>query len=350
MHARSVLWTDCFEGSLNDAFGSSSINREVANLDDVIASLYPVTHQAREAIRLGHNRTRCRFQISHEEEIGIQRKRQYATPESDDQLYLTFSEKPFDPLKGFVFGSDEDTCDILLSEGQGRDGISRRHFSIHFQWETRGLLLTDLSSTGTTVSSCFAGLVILEKKQIPILSGDHVQAGLARFRIAIPSENGRRAQYFESIEQFHRDCQNAVPHLNGLAVGPRDPKTFLDERKLGLLEELGRGLCGTVFKALDNRGRFYAVKIFNVSKARHAKNQDPEQVILQEISNTTRLKHVQRIFLILQYDSTESMNRSILFQSLRIVSSTLHSRPWLWNLCLLVHLSSIVTSVETMCC
>jgi len=65
--------------------------------------------------------------------------------EASMRLLLRDREKPFDPQAGFEFGSGVETeqVDIILHPVAGQAGISRRHFSINFNWETKALLTSN---------------------------------------------------------------------------------------------------------------------------------------------------------------------------------------------------------------
>ncbi|KAI9747976.1 MAG: hypothetical protein M1835_001925, partial [Candelina submexicana] len=74
---------------------------------------------------------------------------------NDAYLYITFDDphKPYDPVVvGWVFGSDEETCDVLLSTNIHK-GASRRHFSINFHLESKVLILKSLSRNGTKLTA-----------------------------------------------------------------------------------------------------------------------------------------------------------------------------------------------------
>ena len=67
-------------------------------------------------------------------------------PTRHSRLQLTFNPGP-KASRGFMIGTDENCCDIVLPKG----GISRRHCCLTFD-EKRRLILRDLSSNGTMVT------------------------------------------------------------------------------------------------------------------------------------------------------------------------------------------------------
>ena len=81
------------------------------DIDDTIAVLCPETNQARMVPRMQYNRDRC-IQ-SNPQLTALKRKRGNTSALSglsNAQIILTFSVKPFDPLEGFVFGSDDENA------------------------------------------------------------------------------------------------------------------------------------------------------------------------------------------------------------------------------------------------
>lgn len=54
---------------------------------------------------------------------------------------LYFNQQPKDITRGFVFGSDPRSCDVLLANTKGT-GISANHFSISIDWASRIPIIT----------------------------------------------------------------------------------------------------------------------------------------------------------------------------------------------------------------
>ncbi len=97
------------------------------------------------------NRDRCTF-TSESDGRAVEIPSREATPapgQSGSQIQLTFHKKPKNLEKGFVFGSDPKTCDVLL--GAWAAGFTRQHFRITFN--RRGeVILEDISREVTRVS------------------------------------------------------------------------------------------------------------------------------------------------------------------------------------------------------
>ena len=70
--------------------------------------------------------------------LGLRNRREDTPPVEIKVVKLCLSlrkrDNPFNPQKGFVFGSDSQNnqVDILLNNGAGIEGVSRMHFAINF--------------------------------------------------------------------------------------------------------------------------------------------------------------------------------------------------------------------------
>ena len=75
-------------------------------------------------------------------------------------LALSFNPGPKDLAKGFVFGSDPQTCDVLLARDK-TSGISGNHFSINVDWSSGNPVikcLTKDEGTGIHISSALGSI------------------------------------------------------------------------------------------------------------------------------------------------------------------------------------------------
>ena len=164
-------------------------------------------------------------------------------------------------------------CDILLSEHKTRDGISRVHFRIDFNWDTGCLILFDQSSHGTIVESVAMGRKELHKNSIPIFSNDIIQAGLIRFQVVIPSHEDCESAYDQNWQAYKRDVMASLPQLGSLDIQRNPLVTMKESGKLSLLMD-EEDPDTTVKKAVDDRGNFYAIKCQAGRKTRR-KADDP---------------------------------------------------------------------------
>ncbi|KAK2763719.1 hypothetical protein FQN54_009335 [Arachnomyces sp. PD_36] len=248
------------------------------------------------ALELTHNQSRVKAQTfpSKQRRPKRERKRRQRTPivaaATESQLVLSLSEKPIDPLLGFVFGSDEEKCDILLCDEPSKDGISRVHFRIDFNWESGALIIIDTSSHGTPLQSKVAGRhVLLQNRALPLFSGDTLQAGYVLFTVTIPDRGKYRQCFRKNWEEYYREYKEAIPRIGGLAIQQPEIKTYLDSAEICLVEEIGSGSCGTVHKAVDAAGNFYAVKTFNSRKS--PSENDQQKYFRREIETLHSIKH-----------------------------------------------------------
>lgn len=85
-----------------------------------------------------------------------------------------------------------------------------------------------------------------------------------RFHVDIPARGPYHGIYDKKWQELYEEYQAAIPSLNGLTIDQPKLRTFMDCRKLTVLEEIGRGLSAVVYKAIDSRGFLYAVKSFNL--------------------------------------------------------------------------------------
>ncbi|KAK2800134.1 hypothetical protein FQN50_008229 [Emmonsiellopsis sp. PD_5] len=241
---------------------------EFVDTTTTIATLTPCTDSAFAVLKLEHNKRRVvGTGPTLQPQPGSRRKRQRTpavTAATGEHLILSLLDehKPIDPLQGFVFGSDANRCDVLLTGNGSNDGISRVHFRIDYHGEPRALLITDESTRGTRIQSKAAGTsILLEKKTLPIVSGDQIQAGLALFTLSIPDRGNSKQIFHDNWMRYYEERQKALPYIGALSIQQPNAVTYLDVYKLSLLETLGSGSCGTVHKAIDGAGIYYAVKV-----------------------------------------------------------------------------------------
>jgi len=191
-------------------------------------------------------------------------------------IHLT--QKPYDPLDGWVFGSDEDCCDIQLSASK-RAGVSGRHFRIHFNWTSKRLLLTNLSQHHTMMKSFKLGreIVVQDSRMLPLHEWITVTAGAVCLNICIPERGEHQRAFDEALNAYHGDVRQAVPRLAGLGfnkevretplvvLGKRDRVQYIIEKE----GDVGSGAFGIVSKALDPvTGNLYAAKRFVPQRSR----------------------------------------------------------------------------------
>lgn len=208
------------------------------------------------------------------------------TPAS--RIHLTFTKKPKSLEKGFVFGSDPKTCDVLL--GAWAAGFTREHFRITFN--TRGdIILEDISQGVTSVSyngekpsgrNQFTWILFERYKNIRVTLNEEKKNKLV-FKVEQPENR----EFCEVEYKAHRDAyleerRNATPSLSRLGIESKEsvvsPKQPIHLQE----EELGRGSFGTVHKVVNvSTGDVYAGKTF------HGGNWKEEVEILRKISHVS---------------------------------------------------------------
>lgn len=157
-------------------------------------------------------------------------------------LALSFDPGPKDVSKGFVFGSDPETCDVLLANNE-HSGVRVNHFSISVDWETGNPLITCLASneggTGIRILTgslwvlylCNAWKVVDPELPITIQISDQMN-----FVVHNPGRKNREPAYSQKLQSYFEKCQETVPEMAHLRL--------YDPESTPLLVSRGRGLTG----------------------------------------------------------------------------------------------------------
>ena len=241
--------------------------------EDIILRLKPVTLEAFDVLRYKRNH------LFLEHENGSPLPNSPTTPQVSSGemtphiifpsgvVVLKYSQLPYDGQMGWRFGTfDRDECDVLLHHRSGGHGVSRFHFRIYFNWRSGCPILIDESRYGTKVISRLAGdEAVVKKTAIPLYHEDRVQAGHVAFELIIPAHAGRGVAW----QEYHNRFSSAIPLSQRESSLVPGVETFLPPGRLSLLADtLGKGFTGSVFKAIDGTGEFYAVKRFKESHYR----------------------------------------------------------------------------------
>ena len=217
-----------------------------------------------------------------------------------DLLRFTFSQKPRNVERGFVFGSNPKSCDIVIGSSKG--GISGSHFRITFDDQDR-LVLIDSSTHGTAVSyngqarkdkrksppnrTCnksqdksndFTWILFPEVKNKRVIIGENIEsfpnAPVIEFsmEIAEPKTEYCIKRHGELKNAFLDEMRTKIPfglnidsHLTTAGqTGSHSPKLGAKQRPIWIDgEEIGSGEFGTVYQAFDvSTGEVYAAKTF----------------------------------------------------------------------------------------
>lgn len=187
------------------------------------------------------------------------------------QLRLSFDLLPKDIQRGFVFGSNPASCDVLLERAGGP--VSRQHFCITFDDQER-VVLKDTSSSNTIVS--YDGHAATQQRHHftwILFPGYDIRvkiSGGLEFRIELPEHHSCRHEYSQRVRSYLEKSRNAIGPLDLLNIhslqstaAPTEPVSPRQHPIYIMGNELGRGNFGRVYKAKNvSTGEIYAAKLF----------------------------------------------------------------------------------------
>ncbi|MCJ1253264.1 hypothetical protein MMC24_001075 [Lignoscripta atroalba] len=275
---------------------------------NLIFTLKPISERAVHVFSLEHNSSRyvraalkqiaaCRG-VTPATNVGDSDEEDKTEAEDDveedfsSRLRFTFSQKPKDIKRGFVFGGSSSRCDVIL--GSPEDGISARHFKITLD-DLGRLILESTSSVRTTVSysgqaekqsrSKFKWILFpkfhLKVKIKAINRRGRPKLGDLEFSIHVATHVSCKEAYEKLRNSYIEEARNATEeyqrgdsvldlHLLDVhsqpttAAGseprsPREGPIYIRRRRIG------SGLSGTVYEGLDvSTGDTYALKDLRV--------------------------------------------------------------------------------------
>lgn len=229
------------------------------NLESLIVIVKPNSIYAEEVFTYPENAARCWTQnvlqcwtenwtenvlITHADTEGLITRRSskaaaatWATSAAHLQLNLTF--RPKNLLKGFIFGTDENTCDVLLQRSRAT-GISGNHFSIQIDWDTGNPILSCLSERGISLKDERTGEYV---RTLYRDGGETVLPGatllvevIDRFELTISCPDRGRLQpvYDRNLEDYYRNYKDAVPDVSTMLLDRPDMTPFILHRCTGL--------------------------------------------------------------------------------------------------------------------
>ena len=223
-------------------------------------------------------------------------------------LALNFNQSPKDVSKGFVFGSDPETCDVLLSTSK-YTGVSGNHFSINVDWATGNPLITCLTSddgsAGIRIKSSSLWELYLRNAWKVLDPGSTTTIKMfesMQLLVYSPGRESRGPAYNDNVRSYFKRCQNAVPELTHLKLYDPEPTPLLVSR--------GRGLTGMEYfatstvvrekvvlcEAKSHQNLLGDVETFIVKRFRNVSDQWPKhaKTSLYKLCN---LRHV-RLFVL----------------------------------------------------
>lgn len=174
-------------------------------------------------------------------------------------LYL--NQRPKDISKGFVFGSDPRSCDVLLANTKG-SGISANHFSIQIDWVSRDPTLVCLSGNDISVRvTDVRAAMVLSKNKWQRLKPDtttyaHVVPGLT-LKLFNPARRKLQAAYNQELRNYFLDFKNAVPDLANVSLDDAEVTPLIVHRCAG---QTGKQYC--TIRKLETGDLDYHTKVF----------------------------------------------------------------------------------------
>ncbi|KAK2609319.1 hypothetical protein QQS21_002100 [Conoideocrella luteorostrata] len=187
--------------------------------------------------------------------------------QDNDVLRFTTDHFPRDYSMGFVFGTDPERCDVLLSP-PGTKGFSRRQFAVTFNPQTRVVLLRNLATHGTPVRFADSNEVTGFKSQRVLSSQSQTSIFLPRVKIELLSLIG---DGFESeYVQYFNKLASATPNLRQMQLQSSAETTStsisIAPRRYTLGPKIGQGSYGVVHRATcQQTGEMVAIKCFHTT-------------------------------------------------------------------------------------
>ena len=164
-----------------------------------------------------------------------------ANASADDYLALSFDPGPKDLSKGFVFGSDPQTCDVLLAKDK-TSGVSGNHFSINVDWHSANPIITCLTldeKTGIRIfseSDCVWKLYLgAECEVIKPDTTTHLEI-THRMKMVIhnPHRDSKNYRYNKNLQDYLTRCQNAYPNMSHIRLYDPEQTPLMISRTRGL--------------------------------------------------------------------------------------------------------------------
>lgn len=220
------------------------------DLDSLLVLVDPKGDDADEVFRFSQNAKYRRFGRARDAltedgddlSWGNDLNAQMNDPKGTVNVHLAFSfdNRPKDISKGFVFGSDPETCDVLLARDKV-GGISGNHFSISVDWGTGNPLITCLTpneytgiriKSGSLTSLCFRhGWKVLNPgTKLTIEVSDDMQ-----LVVHTPLREDREPAYSNHLRDYFKKYQDAVPEMSHLKLYDPEPTPLLVSRGRGLI-------------------------------------------------------------------------------------------------------------------
>lgn len=189
-------------------------------------------------------------------------------------------------------GEDEG-IDFVL--GTFHQGVSKKQFSIDYNWEAKTLLLRNLSTHGTKWTNPETGGRERIHTSMALLSDIHymISAGTVRLVLQVPSRNERQqAKYNAEFERLRAEACKATPQIHGLAIEHPEEETPMvigDTSNYKRGRVLGTGATSVVHEVVEHEtGYRFAAKEYTFTGQTEAILKS----MMLEIRLLQKLKHV----------------------------------------------------------
>ena len=153
-------------------------------------------------------------------------------------IILYLHQPPKDITKGFVFGSDPRSCDVLLAN-TNTSGISANHFSIRIDWVSRDAMVVCLSSNGLRVKPVgnrpFTTLTQTRWQELKTNTTTHFHiTGYLDVHVAVPDRGNSKADYERNLSEYFLAFKNAMPELANISLDDKEVTPLIMIRSAGL--------------------------------------------------------------------------------------------------------------------
>lgn len=227
-------------------------------------------------------------------------------------LALRFSSDTKQTRQGFLFGRNQQHCDIVLGD-QNDKRISNVHFRIYMN-DAGICILSDTSSNGTLVDDAVLRgklanaphtRMLKSGSVIQLLSTSH--ANVIKFIVRLPNRQGHEQVYTQRFNAYMQLADNAHHPAPHVPVAHAATKPFISThcgmkwdggQRFNVIGLLGSGAFASVFKvASKSDGTVYAAK--ELEKRRFMRNGrlDPklenELRIMQTITHTHIVRYLE---------------------------------------------------------
>ena len=156
-------------------------------------------------------------------------------------LALSLDPGPKDFSKGFVFGSDPQTCDVLLAKDK-TSGFSGNHFSINVDWDSGNPIITCLTLDENTGIRIFSELDsvwrLYRRAECEVIepgTTTHLETS-HRMKLVIhnPHRDSKNYQYNKNLQDYLKRCKDAVPNMNRIRLYDPEQTPLMINRTRGL--------------------------------------------------------------------------------------------------------------------